>query len=1381
MCSRCSKKRGENYKVIPVLLPDVDSDALELWFDEEPVAIKLDEGPGGVDKALPKIEAALGLRLPTDPKPAQKQQAKPVADLILELRDPKLVTIDGKRRARATAELFFQPPDGSDRIRGENRFTITAPLGPIETDDIRWYLERYSAWANEHFTERAKEIEAKLPEWGRLIYSELKHEAGGKAFQRWETAPKGGARRLTVFVDQTLIAGATEDEEATAKEAATLLLGLPWELIRDEKGYLFEGTRGVSVRRRLPNKDYREPTATNPPIRVLLVSPRPEDEHALYIDHRISAKPVVEALAGLGELAEFKILTPPTAQALEEELRTAAEAEKSYHVVHFDGHGVSSKTQALGALCFEDPKDSKKLQKRASDIVDAEKLAASLRDHRVPLFFLEACQSARTDKDPTASVAGKLLQSGVASVAAMSHSVLVETAKRFVETFYPELMKGQSVGEAMLAGQRALFHDKFRGKTFTGDLHLDDWFVPVLFQEEQDPQLIRETPAEDVQRLIRERREAALGELPETPPHTFIGRSRELLAAERLLERERYVVLRGEGGEGKTTLGVELARWLVESRRFDRAAFVCVEAGKDDDAVKALFALGPQLVAGYEGQGGTDHDEGLKLVERALSERPTLIVFDNMESVLEPPKDSVEADAFDQKRLDGLVDLFQSLRKAGDTRLVFTSRQRMPAPFAANHIEISRLDRGDAVRLVGKVLGEEQSAPLPADPGESEHEINRLVDAVNCHARSLVLLAGEVAATGVKAATEGLGELMAALAEKHPDDRERSLFASVELSLRRLPEGMREKIRGLAVFEGGGSLLTIGMVLELQPQEVVPLAAQLAQVGLAALLPPEGLPYLRLDPALGPLLAGELSPEDREAARARWVEAMAQLAGFLYQQRQKDPKLAYNLALLELPNLLAALERLSRTAGAARVVDMATDIEGLLHNLGRPRALARAAEIREEAAKDLGEWSHAGFVAAAAAVERLTEAGRHAEAVQAAQALVEQAQSAGEQAFPEASYALAEAHIHLGRALNRAGSAGSALEPLVEARRRFEKLAAAGDQHAARMASVALTERADCLTALGRLDEAAAAYEEAIELDKQRNDPRDVATGQGQLGTVRMLQGRYQEALDAHQQARGIFEQQGEDSHVAIAWHQIGRVHEEAGQPEAAEQAYQRSLQIKMRIGDRTLAATTLNQLGNLYSQMGRREEAVRFYRQAADIAVELGDSKAEGLRRSNAANQLITLQRHDEARRELERAIECKKPFGHAAEPWTTYGILHNLERAVGAPTAATAARQEAIRLYLTYRRDGGENLNRSRQIYDGVRQALADGNAEQVSAELAALAQAPNFPAYLQPLIPALQAILAGDRDPALADDPKLDYDDAVELRLLLEELRASEAGTP
>ncbi len=38
---------------------------------------------------------------------------------------------------------------------------------------------------------------------------------------------------------------------------------------------------------------------------------------------------------------------------------------------------------------------------------------------------------------------------------------------------------------------------------------------------------------------------------------------------------------------------------------------------------------------------------------------------------------------------------------------------------------------------------------------------------------------------------------------------------------------------------------------------------------------------------------------------------------------------------------------------------------------------------------------------------------------------------------------------------------------------------------------------------------------------------------------------------------------------------------------------------------------------------------------------------------------------------------------------------------------------------------------------------------------------------------LIPTLQAILDGSRDAALADNPDLDYGDAVEVRLLLETL--------
>src|SRR4029078_8731422 len=106
--------------------------------------------------------------------------------------------------------------------------------------------------------------------------------------------------------------------------------------------------------------------------------------------------------------------------------------KKPYHVVHFDGHGVYNRTVGLGGLCFEHPEDISKLEMRrhvtvfTQDTIDhGAGLGSLLRDHRIPLVFLEACQSAQAEK-ASESVASELLKVGVASVVAMSHSVLVE-------------------------------------------------------------------------------------------------------------------------------------------------------------------------------------------------------------------------------------------------------------------------------------------------------------------------------------------------------------------------------------------------------------------------------------------------------------------------------------------------------------------------------------------------------------------------------------------------------------------------------------------------------------------------------------------------------------------------------------------------------------------------------------------------------------------------------------------------------------------------------------------------------------------------------------------------------------------------------------------
>jgi tetratricopeptide (TPR) repeat protein len=993
-----------------------------------------------------------------------------------------------------------------------------------------------------------------------------------------------------------------------------------------------------------------------------------------------------------------------------------------------------------------------------------------MREQRVPLFFLEACQTAVAEKDPTASVAGTLLQGGVSSVVAMSHSVLVETARRFVGEFYEELLAGRAVGEAMVAGQRKLKAESLRYRTFTGELHLEDWFVPVLFQEEEDPQLIRAVPRKRVKEVLAKQRRLSLGELPAEPEHGFVGRSRELLTAERVLEGQPYVVLRGEGGEGKTTLAAELVRWLVLTRRFERAAFASLE--KHGDARTLLFALGSQLVTDFASHAGHDVNRGWLEVERALRERRTLLVLDNMESVLPPEEGAASVGVFEPEVLKKVLDLAAKLNGVDETRVVFTSRQAMPSPFAANHVTIGRLWRREAIELVARTLGKEEQAPRADDSGESEDEVARLVDAVGCHARSLVLLAREVAEAGVRNATERLGELMARLQERYPGDRERSLYASVELSLRRLPAGMREAIRPLGVFQGGGQLTPMAQVLGFdleKPELIRAVAASLVRVGLA-----EGLEYgyVRLDPALGPLLLSEMSEAERSEARDRWATAMALFTELLYRQQSRDdPRMASALTLLDLANVLGALEHSGVTAPPEIVVDVATNVEALLHNLGRPKALAQASRVREAAMAALREWSHARFVGESEAVDRLLDEGRFPEAIAAARAILERTQAAGENPYAGAGYDLAVAHVRLGRALRRAGAAAAALAPLREAQGRFQALADAGDPSAARMASVALVDTGDCLRALGQLDEAASAYEEAIGRAEQLKDARQVAVNKGQLAGARMLQMRYAEALAAYEDARRTFEQLGELRSLAVAWHQIGTVHQSAGHRDEAEKAYQASLRIKVQTGDRSGEASTLDQLGNLYDRMGRLEEAVGFHQQAATIHRGLKDRAGEGRSCYNLACTLVKLGRLDDARREILRAIECDEPFGHAAEPWKTFTILTNIERAAGNTAAAVAARQRAIDAYLAHRRDGGENLSGGGRLCAVVEQAITAKQVAAAEPALAELAGRADLPAYLRPLLPKLQAILHGARDSSLAADPDLDYDDAAELQLLLD----------
>ncbi len=1367
------QRKDDGYRVIPLLLPGVQPSALPLWFDEEPVGVPVELKTDGINEAMPQILAALRERLPGDRQPVPKAVSQPLEELVLELIDPRIETIDGKHRAVATATVIYEPAGpGSRQVKGK-RFTFTAPLGPIETDELSWYLEKYYLWPVGLFKDRAARIEAKLPEWGKDLYkAALASDSARNSLAAWQNVADGATRCFSIVIDSVLPEGSSEDQQATANEAASELLSLPWELLHDDGGYLFQGKRAARVRRRLPNRRSHEAALTGLPIRVLLVSPRPEDERAAYIDHRLSARPLMDAIDSLGDLVKLIVLAPPTFPALEEALRQASEKGEPFDAVHFDGHGVFNREHGLGALCFEDPKDANKLEQRASELIDADKLASVIRDYRIPLVFLEACQTATQEKDPTASVAARLLDEGVASVVAMSHSVLVETAHRFVRAFYAELAQGRSVGMAMLAGQRALYGDVQRGKVMgAGELELQDWFVPVLYQEERDVPLITELRSEEVRELEARQRQLRLGALPKEPKHKFQGRSRELLKLERLLIGDQYAVVRGQGGAGKTTLAVELARWLVRARRFRRAAFVSLEEYSDGRGV--LDSLGQQLLPeNYSVAQFKDFKEALQPVERALRDSPTIIVLDNFESLL-PSADATDSSAVAESR-EEVLGLAQDLLNANPaTRIVFTSRERLPTPF--NHsrrdVRLGALDRTDAIALVSEVMKLQGLEPKADDPGGTPKEIEELVDAVNCHARALELLARELAKQGVRATTENLHSLMAELERHHPDDRRNSLYASIELSLRRLSPEMREQAKALAVFHRGAHLEVLKRVLGIAKDDtetVRRLAAGLIDVGLAEDM---GYGHLKLDPALPSYMLGEMSEADIETLRNRWAVAMQLLASAIYDEKDKNAKLVATLMQFELPNVMAMLLWLQDRATAEVLIDWADRVEKLISTSGSESALAQVVNVRDEAVLKLGAWSHARFLTERAAFDRLVEQGDLSAAHVAAQQLLRRCMEAGVKSYPEADYDIALAHFNLGRALQLIGSAEGALQPLSEAMRCFKGYANTGNPGAERMVEVVMDERAICLSKLGQLDEATAIFEERIALADKKGDRRGMAITKLNLGNIRLVQCRYADALTAYEEVRATFEDLRVPDSVADAWHLIGVVHRERQEFDQAEKAYRKSLAIRVRSKRLDKESATLIELGNLYRNLKRLGDAVDFYRQAAEILSKLHHVSEEGLVRSNLALTLVELQRYHEARPELLRAVECNEFFGHAAKPWKTWAILCELEKATGSHLAADAARQKAIESYLAYRHAGGVSQHPLIDLFDVVNHAFQENQADEALQQLAQIS-AKDIPQWGKTLIAKLQAILMGNRSSNLVDDPSLDYATVVELQLLLEQ---------
>lgn len=243
---------------------------------------------------------------------------------------------------------------------------------------------------------------------------------------------------------------------------------LPWELMyRAETRDFLTLSRGTPLVRYL---DVQRPFALlpyAPPLRILVVVSSPAGVPQLNLANERRA---IEASWGHTAGVEIDFLSQATSLRLCDHL-----ASRSYHVLHFMGHGDFDPAKGTGVLLLED-------EAGMVAPIDGAALGMLLRDApSMRLVVLNACNTAQAARtaglDPFAGVANALVMAGVPAVVAMQFPISDSAAIEFASTFYPRLVEGFPIDAAVAEARKAIR---------MADGQSWEWATPVLFMRSRD-------------------------------------------------------------------------------------------------------------------------------------------------------------------------------------------------------------------------------------------------------------------------------------------------------------------------------------------------------------------------------------------------------------------------------------------------------------------------------------------------------------------------------------------------------------------------------------------------------------------------------------------------------------------------------------------------------------------------------------------------------------------------------------------------------------------------------------------------------------------------------------------------------------------------------
>jgi tetratricopeptide (TPR) repeat protein len=1134
-----------------------------------------------------------------------------------------VITIREAEGHGRNAELHFE--------HGETfPLTIQDPFIPEEEQRLAWYFEEHLRFP---FTNQdiAAQAAASIRSYGEALFNQV--FADRRAYARYQTIIAAGLENLLIE-----IAGGPEFHR------------LHWEALWDPDLPAPLAVQAPLLRRNLQVQPVPAALRPSPTINLLLVTARPGE--AADVGYRTIARPLVETVQNAGLRVQVDLVRPGSYRALQDHLEQAQDRHGSgyYHVVHFDTHGALLTWEQFKALIENkaDP-DAEKAPAnnliynarygRADlkeytgvraflsldgpvagqpDLVEAGELAELLLQHQVPIVVLNACQSGMQVGDRETSLASRLVAAGVQMALAMSYSITVSAAQILIQKLYETLFAGGDLAQAACRGRLELRSRKGRRAYFNQSIDLEDWLLPVVYQNQAQRLQTRDfTPPESQAYYERQARRYT------APPTTyrFVGRDLDVLRIEkRLLERNNILLLRGMGGAGKTTLLHHLAAWWAATGFIEQAFYFAWDQ-KAWTRQMILDEIARSILPPGEFERSflplSEAAQQALLAERLRSRR-FLLVLDNLESVT--GSHLAVRNTLEPAERQALHSLLQSLR-GGNTLALLGSRAGeawlAPGTFEDEVYELHGLDPEAASDLADLVLARANALRRRQDP-----DLERL----------LRLLAGFPLAIQVALANlarQSPGEVLAALQagdqaiDFQGEQKTESILRSIDYAFGGLEPGVQGLLACLAPFSGvyyTGLNDSYPKALRRQPALAGLPFERWTRVLLEAqdwglLGPhPQAPGFLALQPTLPYFLRARLSAPEQAGFKAAVEAAYRQVydgyAGEIFQLTQskkaQEKQTGLAFASLEYENLLQAVE-LALAAQASiwepyRALSVYLDA-AQQHRRGLALA-EKVLRVLEGYPPDLLRGPLGAELVGVIydIAQRQLETQQYAEAERAYRKALALLQ--GLDIYEEKQKAFLSAGIYhqLGMAAQEQrrweqaeDHYQKALEIKIESGNRYNQ---AKTYH--QLGIVAQEQR--------RWDQAEAHYQKALEIKIESGDRHSQAATYHQLGMVAQAQRRWEQAEAHYQKALQIYIDFDDRYEQAGTYHQLGIVAQEQRRWEQAEAHYQKALEIYIDFGDRYEQAGTYGQLGLLAEEQGRVHQAQQHLLKCLEIFVEFND-----------------------------------------------------------------------------------------------------------------------------------------------------------------------------